>query len=258
MHKNTMITGAIVAVLAGVVAVSNIDRVSNALKQMKSDKNAENAQDVDIDTFDSAVLEDFSHSLQERKSTEDWIMNLETLYARDKDLDLHRTITVTPSGAEGKVSYTIENVSYTKNREDIHEDPNALGKMEEDPLCFDEDGNLKKEWTLVSIDTLIQNTGDSVIPMFYQYGYIMSVEGYSEEGNLGYASSGVIYHSYQPGDSAQHALYQKDFAPGDSFENTYVIAVPDVVLDSLQASIVVNGTGDSDFLTESCYLMNLE
>ena len=258
MHKNTMITGAIVAVLAGVVAVSNIDRVSNALKQMKSDKNAENAQDVDIDTFDSAVLEDFSHSLQERKSTEDWIMNLETLYARDKDLDLHRTITVTPSGADGEVSYTIENVSYTKNREDIHEDPNALGKMEEDPLCFDEDGNLKKEWTLVSIDTLIQNTGDSVIPMFYQYGYIMSVEGYSEEGNLGYASSGVIYHSYQPGDSAQHALYQKDFAPGDSFENTYVIAVPDVVLDSLQASIVVNGTGDSDFLTESCYLMNLE
>ncbi len=258
MHKNTMITGAIVALLAGVVAVSNIDRVSNALKQMKSDKNAENAQDVDIDTFDSAVLEDFSQSLQERKSTEDWIMNLETLYARDKDLDLHRTITVTPSGAEGKVSYTIENVSYTKNREDIHEDPNALGKMEEDPLCFDEDGNLKKEWTLVSIDTLVQNTGDAVIPMFYQYGYIMSVEGYSEEGTLGYASSGVIYHSYQPGDSAQHALYQKDFAPGDSFENTYVIAVPDVVLDSLQASIVVNGTGDSDFLTESCYLMNLE
>lgn len=253
-----MITGAIVALLAGVVAVSNIDRVSNALKQMKSDKNAENAQDVDIDTFDSAVLEDFSQSLQERKSTEDWIMNLETLYARDKDLDLHRTITVTPSGAEGKVSYTIENVSYTKNREDIHEDPNALGKMEEDPLCFDEDGNLKKEWTLVSIDTLVQNTGDAVIPMFYQYGYIMSVEGYSEEGTLGYASSGVIYHSYQPGDSAQHALYQKDFAPGDSFENTYVIAVPDVVLDSLQASIVVNGTGDSDFLTESCYLMNLE
>lgn len=258
MHKNTTITGAIVALLAGVVAVSNIDRVSNALKQMKSDKNAENAQNVDIDTFDSAVLEDFSQSLQERKSTEDWIMNLETLYARDKDLDLHRTITVTPSGAEGKVSYTIENVSYTKNREDIHEDPNSLGKMEEDPLCFDEDGNLKKEWTLVSIDTLVQNTGDAVIPMFYQYGYIMSVEGYSEEGTLGYASSGVIYHSYQPGDSAQHALYQKDFAPGDSFENTYVIAVPDVVLDSLHTSIVVNGTGDADFLTESCYLMNLE
>ena len=123
-----MITGAIVALLAGVVAVSNIDKVTNAIKQMKRDKNAENAQDVDIDTFDSAVLEDFSQSLQERKSTEDWIMNLETLYARDKDLDLHRTITVKPSGAEGEVSYTIENVSYAKNREELHEDPNARGK----------------------------------------------------------------------------------------------------------------------------------
>lgn len=258
MHKNTMITGAIVALLAGVVAVSNIDKVTNAIKQMKKDKNAENAQDVNIDTFDSAVLEDFSQSLQERKSTEDWIMNLETLYARDKDLDLHRTITVTPSGAEGEVSYTIENVSYTKNREELHEDPNALGKLEENPMFFDEDGNLKKEWTFVCIETLIQNTGDSVIPMFYQYGYIMSVEGYSNEGNLGYASSGVIYHSYQPGDSEQHALYQKDFAPGDSFENTYVIAVPDVVLDSLHTAVVVNGTADADFLTDSCYLMNLK
>ena len=44
MHKNTMITGAIVALLAGVVAVSNIDKVTNALKQMKKDKNSENAQ----------------------------------------------------------------------------------------------------------------------------------------------------------------------------------------------------------------------
>ena len=256
MKKSTVWLGILTLFLTAVVVYVNWENIFEYLR--KKERTAE-VQNQEVDDFDSSVLQKFKSAIQEEKNNNgEWVTNLENLYERDRTLDPYRTVSVQQNNSVGEVSYTITDIRYTKNEEDLHMDPDALSPIEKDPVGSKEDGSLKEDWSYILIDTRIENTGQETIPVFYSYGYAMSIGAFDEEGEVSYFTNSVLYHSYQPGDSVQRALYRKAFAPGESFENTYILAVPDIVLNSLHIAIVVNDTGDGSYPVDSCYLMNVK
>lgn len=208
------------------------------------------------------VLQTMYDSFQEiRKSDSNLNARLEqikTLYQRDKEESVYRTISVKASDmSPSDTSYTIKEVHLTEDYDSLGIQKDVLAPFSPTLPAYDENGNKRDGWQYLVITVEIENTGDQTIPQYLDYGFAPMIYFVDDDGETYYEVTSPNYCSFQPGNTSQHAYYYSDFEPGASFENTYILTVPTDAVKDKHMVLIWNTTGKSSYPVEEFSLINL-
>lgn len=208
------------------------------------------------------VLQTMYDSFQKiRKSDSNLNARLEqvkTLYQRDKEESVYRTISVKASDmSPSDTAYTIKEVHLTENYDSLGIQNGVLAPFAATPPAYDENGNKRDGWEYLSVTVEIENTGDQTIPQYLDYGFAPMIYFVDDDGETYYEVTSPNYCSFQPGNTPQHAYYYSDFEPGASFENTYILTVPIYAVKEKHMVLIWNTTGKTSYPVDEYSLINL-